>query len=186
LLYFIKGSILAGVAGGIGMVAGGIVAAGLPTGGSTKKAKSQLNELFQKHKVTGVKYDSRDDGSGFESTLMYTFNERRYKYESQGMFGRKKEAEENAAQQALNHFEQQLRESVSKGSPGHHYKSMLKEKYCDAHKLPPPQYTTQLANGGFVSVVDIPQYGSVRGTVGCSTKVAEQLAAQEALRKLHL
>jgi len=63
---------------------------------------------------------------------------------------------------------------------------MLKEKHCDVRQLKPPQYTTQPANGGFVSVVDIPQYGSVRGTVGCSIKEAEQFAAQEALRKLGL
>jgi len=63
---------------------------------------------------------------------------------------------------------------------------MLKEKYYDVRQLQPPQYTTKSANGGFVSIVDIPQYGPVRGTVGCSIKEAEQLAAQEALRKLGL
>jgi len=159
-------------------------------GGSTKKAKSQLNELFQRHSVSSVKYDSRDDGSGdnhdFKSTLSFSFNGRLYRYESRGGFGRKQEAEEDTAQQALNHFEQQIRQPVSRGSPGNHYKSMLKEKHCDAQQLPPPQYTTQPANGRFVSVVDVPKYGIVRGTEGCSIKEAEQLAAQEALRKLGL
>ena len=56
---------------------------------------------------------------------------------------------------------------------------MLKEK-CS------PRYITQPANGGFVSVVDVPQYGPVIGPVGCSMKEAEKLAAQEALRKLDL
>jgi len=159
-------------------------------GGTTKKAKSQLNELFQKHSVSGVKYDSRDDGSGdnhnFTSTLSFSFKGRRYRYDSRRGFGRKQEAEEDTAQQALNHFEQQIRQPVSRGSPGHHFKSMLKEKHCDAQQLPPPQYTTKPANGGFVSTVDVPQYGPVRGTVGYSIKEAEQLAAQEALRKLGL
>ncbi|XP_065884484.1 uncharacterized protein [Dysidea avara] len=161
-----------------------------PVGGSTIKAKSQLNELFQKYNVSGVKYNSRDEGSGdnhnFKCVLSYTINGRRYQYDSRGRFGRKQGAEEDAAQQALHYFEQQLRQPVSRGSPGHHYKSMLKEKYCDVRQLSPPQYTTQPASGGFVSVVNLPQYGPVTGPMGCSMKEAEQLAAQEALRKLSL
>ena len=159
-------------------------------GETTKKAKSQLNELFQKHNASSVKYDSHDDGSGdnhnFKSTLSYSLNGRRYQYTSRGGFGRKQEAEEDAAQLALHHFEQQLRQPVSRGSPGHHYKSMLKEKYCDVRQLSSPEYNTQPANGGFVSVVNLPQYGPVTGPVGGSMKEAEQLAAQEALRKLRL
>ncbi|XP_065885404.1 uncharacterized protein [Dysidea avara] len=161
-----------------------------PVGGSARKAKSQLNELFLKKNVSDVKYDSRDEGSGdnhnFKSTLSYTFNERHYQYHSRGRFGRKQEAEEDAAQQAFHNFEQQLRQPVSIGSPGHHYKSMLKEKYCDIQQLSPPQYTTKPADGGFVSVVNVPRYGPVKGTVGSNIKVAEQLAAKEAIRKLGL
>ncbi|XP_065885155.1 uncharacterized protein [Dysidea avara] len=145
---------------------------------TTRKAKSQLNELFQRYNVGGIKYHSWD-GHNFKSTLSYTINGRRYQYNSRRGFSSKQEAEEDAAKLALCDIKQQLRQPFSRGSSGHHYKSMLKEK-CS------PRYITQPANGGFVSVVDVPQYGPVIGPVGCSMEEAEKLAAQEALRKLDL
>ena len=81
------------------------------TGHPIKKAKSQLNELFQKYGVTDAKYSSDDviDGNvhNFRATLTYTVNGRKYRYESHGVFGRKQDAQEDAAQQALCDIEQQ-------------------------------------------------------------------------------
>ena len=110
--------------------------------------------------------------------------------ESRGVFGRKQDAEEDAAQQALCEIEQQLQKhpvTTSRGGAvGNHYKSLLKERHCDERQLPAPQYTTEITSGGFVSTVNVPQYKPVRGAVGGSKKEAEQLAAMEALRKLNL
>ena len=162
-------------------------------GSPGKKAKSQLNELFQKHGIN-VKYDSRDDVTSgnvhnFTATLTYIVHGRSYRYESRGVFGRKQDAEEDAAQQALCEIEQQLQKhpvTTSRGGAvGNHYKSLLKERHCDERQLPAPQYTTEITSGGFVSTVNVPQYKPIRGAVGGSKKEAEQLAAMEALRKLN-
>ena len=161
-------------------------------GSPSKKAKSELNELFQKYGIKDAKYDSRDDVTNgdvhnFRATLTYTINGRRYQYESRGVFGRKLDAEEDAAQQAVCEIEQQLNPSVSRGGVStNHYKSLLKERYCDVRQLSAPQYTTEITSGGFVSTVSVPQYKPVRGPVCSSKKEAEQLAAMEALRQLKI
>ena len=105
--------------------------------------------------------------------LTYTVHGRNYRYESRGVFGRKQDAEEGAAQQALCEIEQQQRVS---------YKS-LKERYYNERQLSAPQYTTESTSGGFVSTVNVPQYKPVRGPVSNNKKEAEQLAAMEALRQ---
>ena len=97
------------------------------------------------------------------------------------MFGRKQDAEEDTAQQALCEIEQQLKQSG-----GVSCKQLLKERYCDERQLPTPQYTTEITSGGFVSTVNVPQYKPVTGPVGNSKKEAEQLAAMEALRQLKI
>ena len=152
-----------------------------------------MNELFQKHSVNNVKYDSSDDISydyvhNFRATLTYTIHGRNYRYESRGVFGRKQDAEEDAAQQALCEIEHQLELPVISrgGALAHHYKSLLKERYCDKQQLSAPQYTTEITSGGFVSTVNVPQYKPVRGPVGNSKKEAEQLAAMKALRELKI
>ena len=156
------------------------------TGDPIKKTKSQLNELFQKYGVTDAKYSSSDDVTGgnvhnFKATLTYTVHGRKYQYKSRGVFGRKQDAEEDAAQQALGDLERQLKK------PGEvSYKQLLKERYCDKRQLPAPQYNTQSSGGGFVSTVNVPQYKPVTGSGGGSKKEAEQLAAMEALRQLKL
>ena len=152
-----------------------------------------MNELFQKHGID-AKYGSRDDVTSgnvhnFTATLTYSVHGRNCRYESRGVFGRKQDAEEDTAQQALCEIGQQLKQSVTTsrgGMLGNRYKSLLKEKYCDERKLSAPQYTTEITSGGFVSTVNIPQYKPVRGAVGNSKKEAEQLAAMEALRKLKI
>ena len=156
------------------------------TGHSIKKATSQLNELFQKYGVTDAKYSSNDDVTdgnvhSFRATLTYTVHGRNYKYESRGVFGRKQDSKEDAAQQALNDLERQLKQPR-----GVSYKQLLKERYCDKRQFSAPQYTTQSSSQGFVSTVDVPQYKPVTGPVGSSKKEAEQLAAMEALKKLNL
>ena len=164
------------------------------TGHPIKKAKSQLNELFQKYGVTDAKYSSDDvtDGNvhNFRATLTYTVNGRKYRYESHGVFGRKQDAQEDAAQQALCDIEQQQQRQQqrisSQGISSNYYKSLLKERYCDKRQLPAPQYTTQSSGGGFVSTVDVPQYKPVTGPERNNKKEAEQLAAMEALRQLNL
>ena len=166
----------------------------LTIGSPGKEAKSQLNELFQKHGIN-VKYDSRDDVTSgnvhnFTATLTYIVHGRSYRYESRGVFGRKQDAEEDAAQQALCKIEQQLQKhpvTTSRGGAvGNHYKSLLKERHCDERQLPAPQYTTEITSGGFVSTVNVPKHKPIRGAVGGSKKEAEQLAAMEALRKLKI
>jgi len=147
----------------------------LTAGSPDKKAKSQLNELFQKHKIA-EKYSSSDDVTdgnvhNFRATLTYTVHGRRYRYESRGVFGRKQDAEEDAAQQALSELERQLKQPG-----GVSYKQ----------QLPAPEYTTQSSGGGFVSTVNVPQYKPVTGSVADSKKEAEQLAAMEALRQLKI
>ena len=97
------------------------------------------------------------------------------------MFGRKQDAEEDAAQQTLCEIEQQLKQPG-----GVSYKSLLKERYCDEQQLSAPQYTTEITSGGFVSTVNVPQYKPIRGPVGNNKKEAEQLAAMEALRQLKI
>ena len=154
-------------------------------GSPVKKAKSQLNELFQKHKIT-EKYSTNDDVTdcnvhNFRATLTYTVHGRRYRYESRGVFNRKQDAEEDAAQQALCELEQQLKQPG-----GVSYKQLLKERYCDERQLPAPQYTTQSSGGGFVSTVNVPQYKPVIGSEGSSKKEAEQFAAMKALRQLKI
>ena len=151
-----------------------------------KKHKSQLNELFQKYGVTDKEYSSSydiTDGNvhNFKATLTYTVHERKYQYESRGVFGRKQDAEEDVAQQALCEFDKQL-----KKPGGVSYKKMLKERYYDKRQLPAPKYTTQSSGGGFVSTVNVPQYKPVTGSESNSKKDAEQLAAMEALRQLKL
>ena len=151
-------------------------------GSPSKKAKSQLNELFQKHKIA-EKYSSSDDVTdgnvhNFRATLTYTVHGRRYRYESRGVFGRKQDAEEDAAQQALSELERQLKQPG-----GVSYKQLLKERHCDKQQLPAPEYTTRSSGGGFVSTVNVPQYKPVTGSVADSKKEAEQLAAMEALRQ---
>ena len=141
--------------------------------------------MFQKYKING-KYDSTDgvtDGNvhNFTATFTYTVHGRKYRYESRGVFGRKQDAEEDTAQQALCEIEQQL-----KHPGGVSYKQLLKEKYCDEQQLSTPQYTTESTSGRFVSTVNVPQYKPVRGPVGNSKKEAEQLAAMEALRQLKI
>ena len=161
------------------------------TGSSSKKAKSQLNELFQQYKING-RYDSTDDVTdgnihNFRATLTYTVHGRKYRYESRGVFGRKQDAEEDAAQQALCEIEQQQRQLVSRSEPAaNHYKQLLKERYCDERLLSAPQYTTESTSGRFVSTVNVPQYKPVSGPVGNNKKEAEQLAAMEALRQLKI
>ena len=150
-----------------------------------EKAKSQLNELFQKYKIN-ASYDSTDDVTdgnvhNYRATLTYTVHGRKCRYESRGVFGRKQDAEEDAAQQALCEIEQQLKQPG-----GVSYKSLLKERYCDERRLSAPQYTTESTSGGFVSTVNVPQYKPIRGPVGNSKKEAEQLAAMETLRKLKI
>ena len=126
------------------------------TGSSSKKAKSQLNELLQKYGITDKKYSSTDvitDGNihNFRATLTYTVHGRKYRYESRGVFGRKQDTEEDAAQQALCEIEQQQRQLVSRSEPAaNHYKQLLKERYCDERQLSAPQYTTESTSGGFV------------------------------------
>ena len=162
-------------------------------GSPSKKAKSQLNEMFQKHGIN-VEYDSRDDVTSgnvhnFTATLTYSVHGRRYQYESRGVFGRKQDAEEDAAQQALCEIERQLKQSVTTsrgGAVGNQYKQLLKERYCDERRLSAPQYSIEITSGGFVSTVNVPQYKPIRGAVGNSKKEAEQLAAMEALRKLKI
>ena len=161
-------------------------------GSPGKKCKSQLNELLQKYGITDKQYSSTDvvtDGNvhNFRATLTYTVHGRTYRYESHGVFGRKQDAEEDAAQQALCEIEQQQRQLVSRGGPpANHYKQLLKERYCDERRLSAPQYTTEsTTSGGFVSTVNVPQYTPVRGPVGNSKKEAEQLAAMEALRQFN-
>ena len=154
-------------------------------GSPVKKAKSQLNELFQKHKIT-EKYSTNDDVTdgnvhNFRATLTYTVHGRRYRYESRGVFNRKQDAEEDAAQQALCELEQQLKQPG-----GASYKQLLKERYCDERQLPAPQYSTQNSGGGFVSTVNVPQCKPVTGPVGNSKKEAEQFAAMVALRQLKI
>jgi len=164
------------------------------TGDPIKKAKSQLYELFQKYGITDAQYSSNDevtDGNvhNFRATLTYTVRGRRYQYESRGVFGRKQDAKEDAAQQALSQIEQQLKQQPgvsSQGVSSNHYKSLLKERYCDKRQLPAPQYTTQSGGGGFVSTINIPQYKPVTGPASGSKKEAEQLAAMEALKQLNL
>ena len=136
-------------------------------------------------------YSSTDDVTdgnihNFRATLTYTVNGRNYQYESRGVFGRKQDAEEDTAQQALCQIEQQQRQFVCRGggAAANHYKQLLKEKYCDKQQLPVPQYTTE--GGGFVSTVNVPQYKPVRGPVANSKKEAEQLAAKEALIQLKI
>ena len=150
--------------------------------------------MFQKHGID-AKYKSRDDVTSgnvhnFTATLTYSVHGRSYRYESCGVFGRKQDAEEDAAQQALCEIERQLlKQSVTMsrgGTVGNHYKSLLKERYCDERQLSAPQYNTEITSGGFVSTVNVPQYKPVRGAVGNSKKEAEQLAALEALRKLKI
>ena len=149
--------------------------------------------MFQKHGIN-AEYDSRDDvtsgnAHNFTATLTYSVHGRRYQYESRGVFGRKQDAEEDTAQQALCEIERQLKQSVTMsrgGAVGNQYKSLLKERYCDERQLSAPQYSTEITSGGFVSIVNVPQYKSVRGAVGNSKKEAEQLAAMEALRKLKI
>lgn len=147
--------------------------------------------MFQKNKIS-VKYDSTDnvtDGNvhNFTATLTYTVHGRKYRYESRGVFGRKQDAEEDTAQQALCEIEQQQRQFVSRGPvTANHYKQLLKERYCDERQLSTPQYTTESTSGGFVSTVNVPQYKPVRGPVGNSKKEAEQLAAMEALKQLKI
>ena len=156
-------------------------------GSSTEKAKSQLNKLFQKYSITDVKYSSTDDVTNgnihnFTATLTYSVHWRKYRYESRGVFGRKQDAEEDTAQQALCEIEQQL-----KLPGGVSYKQLLKERYCDKQQLSSPQYTTKIAiAGGFVSTVNVPQYKPVRGPLCNSKKEAEQLAAMEALKQLKI
>ena len=123
----------------------------------------------------------------FRATLTYTINGRRHQYESHGVFSRKLDAEEDAAQQALCEIEQQVKASVSRGGvSAKHYKSLLKERYCDERRLSAPQYTTEMTSGGYVSTVSVPQYKQVRGTEGSNKKEAEQLAAKEALSQLKI
>ena len=162
-------------------------------GSPSKKCKSQLNELFQKYGITDAKYDSTDnvtDGNvhNFTATLTYTVRGRKHRYGSCGEFCRKQDAEEDTAQQALREIEQQQPgQFVSRGSvTANHYKQLLKERHCDKQQLSPPQYTTESTSGGFVSIVNVPQYKLVRGPVGNSKKEAEQLAAMEALRQLKI
>ena len=153
-----------------------------------------MNELLQKYGVTDAKYSSSDDVTdgnvhNFRATLTYTVHGRNYRYESHGVFGRKQDAEEDAAQQALRQIERQQQQQPcisSRGVLSNLYKSWLKERYCDKRQLPAPQYTTQSSGGGFVSTVNVPQYKPVTGPVGNSKKEAEQLAAMEALRQLNL
>ena len=157
----------------------------LTAGSPDKKAKSQLNELFQKHKITS-KYCSSDDVAdgnvhNFRTTLTYTVHGKPYRYESRGVFGRKQDAEEDAAQQALCKVERQLKQPG-----GVSFKQLLKQKYCDERQLPGPQYTTQSSGRGFVSTVNVPQYKPVTGPEGNSKKEAEQLAAMEALKQLKI
>ena len=144
-----------------------------------------MNELLQKYGVTDKEYSSSDNVTGnvhnFRTTLTYTVQGRRYRYESRGVFGRKQDAEEDAAQQALCDLERQLKQPG-----GISYKQLLKERHCDERQLPAPEYTTQSSGGGFVSTVNVPQYKSVKGPEGNSKKEAEQLAAMEALRQLKL
>ena len=161
-------------------------------GSSSKKAKSQINELLQKYHIIH-KYNSVDkitDGNvhNFTATLTYTINERNYRYESCGAFGRKQDAEEDVAQQALCVIEQHLKQPpVSRGGVStNRCKSLLKERYCDKRQLSVPQYTTEVTSGGYVSTVIVPQYKPVRGPVGNSMKEAEQLAAMEALKELKI
>ena len=164
------------------------------TGSPGRKHKSQLNEMFQKYGVTDKDYSSSDNVTNgnvhnFRATLTYTIRGRRYQYESRGMFGRKQDAEEDAAQQALRQIEQQQQQQPcisSRGVSSNLCKSWLKERYCDKRQLPAPQYTTQSSGGGFVSTVNVPQYKPVTGPVGNSKKEAEQLAAMEALKQLNL
>ena len=160
-------------------------------GSPSKKAKSQLNELLQKHNISDAEYDSSDIINGnvhnFRATLTYTVHGRNHRYESRGVFGRKQDAEEDAAQQALCEIEQQLRlPGISRGSLASYYKLLLKERYCDIRQLSAPQYTTEITSGGFVSTVNVPQYKPVRGPEGVSKKEAEQLAAMEALKELKI
>ena len=153
-----------------------------------------MNELFQKHAIKDAIYDSIDDVTignvhNFKATLTYTINGRYYQYESRGVYSRKQDAEEDVAQQALCRIEHQLQQPfVSRGgaSANKQYKSLLKERHCDKHRLPAPEYTTEISSGGFVSTVDVPQFRSVRGQVGNNKKEAEQLAAIEALRQLKI
>ena len=162
-------------------------------GSASKKAKSQLNELFQKHNISDAEYVSSDVSNGsvrnYRATLTYTVHGRNYRYESRGVFGRKQNAEEDVAQQALCEVEQQLKlPAISSGEGlANSYKSLLKERYCDKRQLSAPQYTTtEITSGGFVSTVNVPQYKPVRGPVGNSKKEAEQLAAMEALKELKI
>ena len=161
-------------------------------GSPGKKAKSQLNELFQKHTISDAEYDSSDVINGnvhnFRAILTYTVHGRNYRYESRSVFGRKQDAEEDVAQQALCEIEQQLTPPIISrgGALVNSYKSLLKERYCDKQRLSAPQYTTEITSGGFVSTVTVPQYKPVRGPVGNSKKEAEQLAAMEALKELKI
>ena len=165
-------------------------------GSPGKKSKSQLNELFQKYGITDKNYSSTDDVTdgnvhNYRATLTYTVHGKKYQYESRGVFGRKQDAEEDTAQQALCQIEQQQqqqREFVCRGggAKANHYKQLLKERYCDERHLSVPQYTTESTSGGFVSTVNVPQYKPVRGPVCNSKKEAEQLAAMEALRQLKI
>ena len=166
----------------------------MTTGSPGRKHKSKLNELLQKYGVTDAKYSSRDevtDGNvhNFGATLTYTVHGRNYRYESHGVFGRKQDAEEDAAQQAVCQIEQQQQQPPcisSRGVSSNLCKSMLKERYCDKRQLPAPEYITQNSGRGFVSTVNVPQYKLVIGPVGNNKKEAEQLAAMEALRQLNL
>ena len=139
-------------------------------------------------------YSSTDDVTdgnvhNYRATLTYTVHGRKCRYESRGVFGRKQDAEEDTAQQALCQIEQQQqRQFVCRkgGAAANHYKQLLKEGYCDEQQLSAPQYITESTSGGFVSTVNVPQYRPIRGPVGNSKKEAEQLAAMEALRQLKI
>merc|ERR1712002_208330 len=158
--------------------------------------KSQLNEYAQKKQLPFATYDTVSVNGGFFSTVH--FNEEKYK--AMATFKKRKDAEQNAAQVALNQLigiplpssgakDADVEKMVSEGVPAAKtvaLKNRLQE-YCQRMSKELPTYDTKMneTDKNYYSTVTVEgvQY---TGSATKAKKQAETSAAESALKALGL
>lgn len=158
--------------------------------------KSQLNEYAHKKQLPFATYDTVSVNGGFFSTVHFN-NE---KYKAMATFKRRKDAEQNAAQVALNELigiplpssnesvEADVEKIVSEGVPAAKtvaLKNRLQE-YCQRLSKPLPSYETSMDDDKkYFSTVTV-EGEQYTGSPTSAKKQAETSAAESALKALGL